>query len=679
MTIQLAKSSLALRRKRAIRASKRENGDSIASDERADMMEKARSHWTGTFGALFFAAVLFVCAPTSGWAADADDSAGDAASTTASTSASATSSSSSSTTVDESDDSAQQVLADGTYLFTWDKNSKYIAQSASNSRKANADVVLGKSATTTRQRWVVKYQAKYGAYTIVNEYSKKALAVTSKKSGANVVQVKKQTGATLQLWTVTETGSAYVFSPVANSKLALTGAATAGGYDLSVKANTGAKAQRFLMKTGGIVRDGLYSLALSKNAKKVATVPGYSMSNGKALWLYTYQSTMNQKYQVKRVSGDRYTLQSLNSGKYVGVSGSSVVQAAGATALARQWTVTWNQTGLSFVNAKTGKALTVPGAKAKNKALLTTQAVAANAAQRFALTKRAAVNNGLYLVRTFAGKRALTVKDGSVASKANIDAETVSSGNKQKFRIKYVKGGSYRLTNVKSGLVIEVASNKNGANVRQGKYLGSSKQLWKARAAANGGVQFVNVSSGKVLDIAGTKNTSGANVRAAKSDGTAQQRWWLQKTTVNAAEVKADKVQNKALRKAQSKGSATNWFIAVDVTNHRTIIFKRSGSTWKVAKNWLCSVGKPSTPTVLGTFTVGIKGYSFGSGYTCYYYTQFYGDYLFHSVKYYQGTFQVKDGRLGQDVSEGCVRLKINNAKWIYNHIPSGTKVVTYR
>ena len=130
---------------------------------------------------------------------------------------------------------------------------------------------------------------------------------------------------------------------------------------------------------------------------------------------------------------------------------------------------------------------------------------------------------------------------------------------------------------------------------------------------------------------------------------------------------------------AQAQGSNTNWYLAVDVKNHRTMVFKRSGGSWMLVKNWLCSVGAPSTPTVLGTYSVGIKGYSFGEGYTCYYYTQFWGDYLFHSVKYYQGTFNVKDGRLGQDVSEGCVRLPIQQAKWIYDNIPEDTTVRTYR
>ncbi|WP_334296422.1 L,D-transpeptidase [Mediterraneibacter catenae] len=69
----------------------------------------------------------------------------------------------------------------------------------------------------------------------------------------------------------------------------------------------------------------------------------------------------------------------------------------------------------------------------------------------------------------------------------------------------------------------------------------------------------------------------------------------------------------------------------------------------------------------------------FGSGYTCWYYTQFYGNYLFHSVLYNPGSMSsIQDGRLGINASHGCVRLSLSNAKWIYDNIPSSTKVVVY-
>lgn len=129
---------------------------------------------------------------------------------------------------------------------------------------------------------------------------------------------------------------------------------------------------------------------------------------------------------------------------------------------------------------------------------------------------------------------------------------------------------------------------------------------------------------------------------------------------------------------AQSYYSSTNWFMLTDTSGCRTAIYYGHHGAWRPVKEWICSPGAPATPTVTGEFTVTGKGYSFGNGFTCYYYTQFYGDYLYHSVLYYQNSFRVMDGRLGMHLSHGCVRLDIDNAKWIYDNIPYGTKVVIW-
>ena len=129
---------------------------------------------------------------------------------------------------------------------------------------------------------------------------------------------------------------------------------------------------------------------------------------------------------------------------------------------------------------------------------------------------------------------------------------------------------------------------------------------------------------------------------------------------------------------AQSYYSSTNWLMLTDTSGCRTAIYYGRHGAWRLVKEWICSPGAPATPTVTGEFTVTGKGYSFGNGFTCYYYTQFYGDYLYHSVLYYQNSFRVMDGRLGMHLSHGCVRLDIDNAKWIYDNIPYGTKVVIW-
>ena len=147
--------------------------------------------------------------------------------------------------------------------------------------------------------------------------------------------------------------------------------------------------------------------------------------------------------------------------------------------------------------------------------------------------------------------------------------------------------------------------------------------------------------------------------------------------------VKEGKVELKSdakmYKKAQSMSSNTKWLILVDTKKNRVGIYKGSKGNWQESKYWKCTTGKSSTPTVKGSFTVKSKGLRFGSGYTCWYYTQFYGNYLFHSVLYNPGSkTSIQDGRLGINASHGCVRLSLSNAKWIYNNIPKGTKVYIY-
>ena len=572
------------------------------------------------------------------------------------------------------DDSAKRSLADGTYLLRWSKDKTYLVQSADASRVAGANVQLGKDTGLNRQRWIVKYLAKYGFYSIVNEYSKKALSVASGKAGAKVLQNVVQTGAKNQLWSIVKAGSGFLLSPKVNAKLAVTGEKTGSGYRLVLRKATDAKTQCFLAKDQGIVRSGIYSLAHVNDSKRAATLPHSNMKDKTKLWWYTYKKNLNQKFNVLYAGKGQYTLQLVHSGKYLGVDGSAVIQASSGKAKAQRWRIVWNKTGIALKNVATGKRLYVPKATVKNKLLLSTGTAKNNAAQRFALTERLLVSNGTYIIHTFSGNRALAVQNGSVAEFGNIDAETTSKGNSQKFSIKYVNG-KYRITNLKSNLVVGYTSDKAGANVRQRPKRNTNQQLFKAVVSPAGGIKFIGVYGGKTLDIAGTTTKSGANVHMADSDNSKGQRWWLQRTSID----KTEAVVDRALRMAQAQGSETNWYLAVDVKNHRTMVLKRAGDSWKLVKNWLCSVGAPDMPTVLGSYTVGIKGYSFGEGYTCYYYTQFWGDYLFHSVKYYEGTFNVMDGRLGQDVSEGCVRLPINQAKWIYDNIPEDTSVRTYR
>ncbi len=138
--------------------------------------------------------------------------------------------------------------------------------------------------------------------------------------------------------------------------------------------------------------------------------------------------------------------------------------------------------------------------------------------------------------------------------------------------------------------------------------------------------------------------------------------------------------QTKMENKAQSYSSNTKYLILVNCSTHKVGVFTGKKNAWTISKYYDCTTGASGTPTKKGTFSVGSKGKSFGtSSYTCWYWTQWSGNYLFHSVLYKPGSMsKISDGRLGMSLSHGCVRLAIDNAKWIYNNVPRGTKVVVY-
>ncbi|MCL2889210.1 MAG: L,D-transpeptidase family protein, partial [Eggerthellaceae bacterium] len=124
--------------------------------------------------------------------------------------------------------------------------------------------------------------------------------------------------------------------------------------------------------------------------------------------------------------------------------------------------------------------------------------------------------------------------------------------------------------------------------------------------------------------------------------------------------------------------SSTNWLIAIDTGNCLFGVYQKVNGQWVNRYMWLCSPGAWITPTPIGTFTVGSKGYVFGSGYSCYWWTQIFGDFLIHSVLYYPGTDIIMEGVMGVPASQGCVRLDIQNAKWVYDNIPQGSTIVCY-
>ncbi|MBM3713605.1 MAG: L,D-transpeptidase, partial [Actinobacteria bacterium] len=60
-----------------------------------------------------------------------------------------------------------------------------------------------------------------------------------------------------------------------------------------------------------------------------------------------------------------------------------------------------------------------------------------------------------------------------------------------------------------------------------------------------------------------------------------------------------------------------------------------------------------------------------------YYWTRFYGPYLIHSVPFDKNGNIISEeyAKLGSPASHGCVRLEVEDAKWLYEVLPLGINV----
>ena len=124
--------------------------------------------------------------------------------------------------------------------------------------------------------------------------------------------------------------------------------------------------------------------------------------------------------------------------------------------------------------------------------------------------------------------------------------------------------------------------------------------------------------------------------------------------------------------------SPTQNLLITDLKNKLTYVFVLgSDGLWKHLYKWECTVGKPSTPTIQGTFYVtGRKPYFGTDNYRVKYATRIKGAYYYHSILFNAEGTEVIDPRLGMALSHGCIRLATENAQWIYDNILDATAIV---
>lgn len=431
-----------------------------------------------------------------------------------------------------------------------------------------------------------------------------------------------------------------------------------------------------------LLSEGLYEIYPSANSSYVLDVASASADSGANVQLYSNNGSFAQKWLLKKVDGAKntYTFESVCSTNRLAVSGTNVCTMAPADVKAQQWVARIDSNGIEFVSADDQDlSLDVKGGNFASSSNVQVYTSNDSAAQRFRLRSTSAdVVNGTYFIRMASrANSVLDVSGGSSADGANVQIWQNNDTGAQKWNFSRNVDGSYTIVNAASGKALDVkdAAASSGTNIQQWSRNGSAAQRWYIEYVSGGFRLSSALNTAFVIDVSGGNAANGTNVALYASNDSKAQRFTFKATTY-VQPLPAD--QQAMYNRAQWYNSNTEWLILTDTVGCRTGIFRGSRGNWKLWSFWQCAPGKNESPTVLGEYSVYGKGLSFGHGYTCWYYTQFYGDYLFHTQPCYTGTFNVMDPTMGQRASAGCIRLMTDHAKWIYDNIPYGTKVVNY-
>lgn len=129
--------------------------------------------------------------------------------------------------------------------------------------------------------------------------------------------------------------------------------------------------------------------------------------------------------------------------------------------------------------------------------------------------------------------------------------------------------------------------------------------------------------------------------------------------------------------------------IVVDISEQRVYAYQwteKNSNYSKLVKKFKCSTGARGTPTPTGTFDETVR-----LGERWHYFKDFgcWAQYAIHidptgNVMFHSVLFSKRGGRptsgsvsaLGRRASHGCIRLAVDDAKWMHEHVTNGTTIV---
>lgn len=435
-------------------------------------------------------------------------------------------------------------IPEGTYVLESALKSGKVATVKDNSVNNQTPVVLSDNKESSSQRFEITSLGN-GYYSIVAEHSGKVMDIKngSSANGA-VIQQYTSNNTSAQKWSFINAGNGYYYIASAlGTYMDVKSANTSNGTQIQGYQLNQSSAQKWKLVKSDYrpVADGTYTISSSLNKNIVLDIASASMDNMKNVQVYTSNNTSAQRFEITYVGDGYYSIRAEHSSKALDVedgsksNGANVQQYKCYNSKQQLWKFVDAGNGKYYIRSKLGTVIDIAGGKATSGANVQMWTADYGNDQKWTLTKSEyrPVSDGEYVLASSLAQEQVATESGS-----NIELGTFGNNKTQIFKVSYVSNGYYKIILSSTGKALSVknGSSANKANVQVGTWNGSDAQLWKFIDAKNS-TYYIKSKLGTTLDLPSAKTASGTNIQTYEMNGTGAQKWVLDEGRADLKEV----------------------------------------------------------------------------------------------------------------------------------------------
>lgn len=419
----------------------------------------------------------------------------------------------------------------------------------------NSNVQINNKNNKENQRFYIEYISD-GYYIIQNRKYNKVVDVYggNTMNGTNV-QVYNSNGTSAQKWIIKDEGNDKysIISWKSELYLDVAGGRTDNGNNVQIYEENGTEAQKFIFEKvhkserKKTIEDGEYKIVSALGENEVISVN--DRNSNVELWEDTNE--YNKRFNIKYIGDGYYTIQVLSSKKMLDVQDANIKKGANVQVYsnneteAQQWIIKELEDGYySIISKLSDLNISINNDNIQNGTNIQLNEENEIDTQKFRFIRvdeegKKTLKDGIYKIKTALDPNmVLDISAGSRENNANLQIWSDSNVKQQRFFIKYLGNGSYKIRPVHSRKALDVdnAEQKIETNVKQYEAYNSEAQQWIIKEDENGYYNIISKCNYLYLDVQSGQANNGANVQMYLNNGTNAQKFIFEKMEEPAIE-----------------------------------------------------------------------------------------------------------------------------------------------